>query len=131
MVQKYHILGGFWYCSLNSGLSPGVTTPAQYFVIGFLEIFSWTICLGWLKTAILLVSASWVAGIAGVSHQYPEISHFLNQTSIETNSHVFVVMETYMLNQLFKKHEGALLHEILTLFLGNYHSYCAILFRII
>jgi hypothetical protein len=27
----------------------------------------WTICLGWLWTTILLISASWVAGITGVS----------------------------------------------------------------
>jgi hypothetical protein len=27
--------------------------------------------LGWLRTAILLISASWVAGITGVSHQCP------------------------------------------------------------
>jgi hypothetical protein len=28
-----------------------------------------TICLGWLQTAILLISASWVARITGLSHQ--------------------------------------------------------------
>jgi hypothetical protein len=52
---------------------------------------------------------------------------FCNQTCIDINSHVFVVMETYMLSPSDKKHEGGLLHDILTLFLGNYHSDCAIL----
>jgi hypothetical protein len=28
----------------------------------------WTICLGWPQTAILLISASHVAGITGISH---------------------------------------------------------------
>jgi hypothetical protein len=32
---------------------------------------SWTICLGWLWTVILLLSASWVARITGVSHWCP------------------------------------------------------------
>jgi hypothetical protein len=58
----------------------------------------------------------------------PGNTTFSNQTSIDTNSHVIVIMETYMLNSLDKKHEGGLLHDILTLFLGNYHSDFAILF---
>jgi hypothetical protein len=29
---------------------------------------SWTICLGWLWTAILLISASWVARVIGLNH---------------------------------------------------------------
>jgi hypothetical protein len=28
-----------------------------------------TICLGWLWTVILLISASWVARITGINHQ--------------------------------------------------------------
>jgi hypothetical protein len=36
-----------------------------------------TICLGWLQTAILLISASWVTRITGVSHQHPEMVYFL------------------------------------------------------
>jgi hypothetical protein len=31
----------------------------------------WTICLGWLQTTILLISASWVARITGMSHGRP------------------------------------------------------------
>jgi hypothetical protein len=32
----------------------------------------WTICLGWPQTAVLLISASWVARITGMSHWHPE-----------------------------------------------------------
>jgi hypothetical protein len=35
----------------------------------FRDRVSKTICRGWLRTAILLISASWVAGITGVGHQ--------------------------------------------------------------
>jgi hypothetical protein len=35
----------------------------------FQDRVSWTICPGWLWTVILLISASWVAGITGVSLQ--------------------------------------------------------------
>jgi hypothetical protein len=38
---------------------------------GFFRIGSQTICLGWFRTEILLISASWVARITGVSHQCP------------------------------------------------------------
>jgi hypothetical protein len=31
----------------------------------------WTVCLGWFWIMILLISASWVARITGVSHWYP------------------------------------------------------------
>jgi hypothetical protein len=34
----------------------------------FQERFSKTICLGWLWAVVILISASWVAKIAGVSH---------------------------------------------------------------
>jgi hypothetical protein len=33
---------------------------------------SWTICLGWFQTSILLISASWVAGITGMRHWCPD-----------------------------------------------------------
>jgi hypothetical protein len=35
----------------------------------------WTVCLGWFLTVILLISASWVARITGLSHWL--ICHFL------------------------------------------------------
>jgi hypothetical protein len=34
----------------------------------FWDRVSWTICLGWLQTAILLISISWIARITGMSH---------------------------------------------------------------
>jgi hypothetical protein len=37
----------------------------------FRDRVSKTICPGWLQTSILLISASWVARITGVSHQHP------------------------------------------------------------
>jgi hypothetical protein len=52
---------------------PGPTswaTPTALFCVGcFWDRVSWTIFLGWLWTAIHLISASWVARITGVSHQ--------------------------------------------------------------
>jgi hypothetical protein len=35
----------------------------------FWDRVSWTICPGWLRTPILLISASWVAKITGRSHR--------------------------------------------------------------
>jgi hypothetical protein len=56
------------YWGLNSGPIPSATPPAN----GFYEIGSCrTICLGWFQTMILLISASWVARITGVSYQCP------------------------------------------------------------
>jgi hypothetical protein len=46
------------------------TPPALLFVKGvFQDRISQTVCLGWLWATILLISASWVARITGVSHQ--------------------------------------------------------------
>jgi hypothetical protein len=47
----------------------------------FSDRSSWTICPDWLWTAILLISASWVAKITGVSHQRPVGFYFLNLSS--------------------------------------------------
>jgi hypothetical protein len=59
-----------WYWGLNSGPSPWATLPAL-FLWGVFKIGSpRTICLGWLQTMILLISASWVARITGVSHRH-------------------------------------------------------------
>jgi hypothetical protein len=54
---------------LNSGPTPWTTTPAPH--PPFLWWVTGTICLGWLQTAILLISASWVARLTGVSHWCP------------------------------------------------------------
>jgi hypothetical protein len=43
-----------------------------FFVIFFLpDRVSWSICFGWFQTTVLLISASWVARIIGVSHLCP------------------------------------------------------------
>jgi hypothetical protein len=39
----------------------------------------WTICLGWLWPVILLISASWVARITGVSHWRVAEKYILKQ----------------------------------------------------
>jgi hypothetical protein len=58
----------FLFWDLNWGPSPWATPPA-HFCEGFFKIGSHgTICLGWLQTAILLISASWVVRITGLSH---------------------------------------------------------------
>jgi hypothetical protein len=59
---------------LNSEPSSWATPPAHFWDRFFWDRVSWTISLGWLWTAILLISASWVAKIIWVSHQCP--AHF-------------------------------------------------------
>jgi hypothetical protein len=58
-----------WYWGLNSGPTPWATPPALFLWTVFWDRVSKTICLGWLQTSSLLISASWVAGITGMSHQ--------------------------------------------------------------
>jgi hypothetical protein len=58
----------FCFVVLNSGPSPGATSPALFLWRIFQDRILWTICLGWLQTEILLISASWVARIRGVNH---------------------------------------------------------------
>jgi hypothetical protein len=59
-----HYLLQYW--DLNSGSSPWATTPAFFFIDGcFQDRVSWTVCPGWLRTLIFLISASWVARIIG------------------------------------------------------------------
>jgi hypothetical protein len=42
----------------------------------FRDGVSQIICLGWLQPLILLISASWVAKITGVSHQCTAVDYF-------------------------------------------------------
>jgi hypothetical protein len=48
-----------------------------FFFFFFWDRVSWTICQGWLWTVILLIFASWVARIIGVSYQHPATSPVL------------------------------------------------------
>jgi hypothetical protein len=60
-----------WYWGLNWGPMPRVTPLALFVKSFFQDGVSWTSCLGWFWTTILLISAFWVARITGVSHQCP------------------------------------------------------------
>jgi hypothetical protein len=66
-----------WYWGLNSGSTPWATPPATFCDGSFQYRVLWTICLGWFWTVILLISASWVARIIGLSHQCPTFHDFL------------------------------------------------------
>jgi hypothetical protein len=57
-----------WYWDLNSGPTPWVTPPALFCDGLFQDRVLRTICQGWLRTAFLLISASWVARITGMSY---------------------------------------------------------------
>jgi hypothetical protein len=67
-----------------------------------------TIFLGWLQTS-LLISASWVARITGVSHQCPAKWFLFNRqihvhTSVRTHSHThftFLYIDEIILETLF------------------------------
>jgi hypothetical protein len=56
---------------LNSGPIPFVILPTLFSEKFFQNRVSLTICLGWLQTVILLISAFWVTRITGVSHWHP------------------------------------------------------------
>jgi hypothetical protein len=59
------------YWGLNSGPTTWATPPALFCDGFFWDRVSQTICLGWVQTAVLLISASWVARITGESHWCP------------------------------------------------------------
>jgi hypothetical protein len=69
----------WWNWGLNSGPSPWATPPTLFYDRYFQDSVSQTICPGWLWTTILLISASGVARITGVSHLAQEI--FLKRKS--------------------------------------------------
>jgi hypothetical protein len=58
----------FLYWDLNSDPTPWATPPALFCEGFFRDRFSWTISPGWPQTSILLISASWIAVITGMSH---------------------------------------------------------------
>jgi hypothetical protein len=59
------------YSGLNSGPSPWATPPALFLWRVFQDRVLQTSCPSWLWTTVLLISASHVARITGVSHQCP------------------------------------------------------------
>jgi hypothetical protein len=63
----------FIYLFEDWGLNSGSTLSASPLIILFCDGFfwdrvSWTIYLDWLRTVILLISASWVARITDMNH---------------------------------------------------------------
>jgi hypothetical protein len=56
------------YGGLNWGPAPWATLPV-FLCLVFQDRLFWTVCPGCLWTIILLISASWVAKITGVSHR--------------------------------------------------------------
>jgi hypothetical protein len=62
----------FWqYWGLNSGPHTWATPPTPFCVWYSWDKFSRTLCPGWLRTNILLISASWVARITGMCLGHP------------------------------------------------------------
>jgi hypothetical protein len=57
----------------------------------FLELFAQV----WLQTVILLVSASWVARITGMSHRHPAFNSSLIDPIHQWNSLISFIFETY------------------------------------
>jgi hypothetical protein len=70
-----------WYWGLTSGPSPWATPPALFFWRVFWDGSHGTICPGCLWTTVLLVSASWVTRITGVSHRYLAVGFMLRRKS--------------------------------------------------
>jgi hypothetical protein len=71
-----------WMGSIYLFSGTGVWIPSFTFTWATLPVLfcegfcwhrvSWIICPGWFQTSILLISASWVAGITSVRHQCPK-----------------------------------------------------------
>jgi hypothetical protein len=71
----------FFFAVLGLELRPTHLKPLHqpFFVKGFLQDWvSQTVCLGWLQTVILLISASPVAQMTGVSQQHPDFFFFFS-----------------------------------------------------
>jgi hypothetical protein len=78
-LQSLRTIFFFFLCSTGFELSVSCflgrhsttwTTPlALLCVVFFQDRVSWTICLDWLQTTILVISASWVARTTGKSHR--------------------------------------------------------------
>jgi hypothetical protein len=62
---------GFGFSSSSSYSLSHSTSP--FCVKYFRDRISWTICLGWLRTIIILIPVSWVARITDVSHWRPAL----------------------------------------------------------
>jgi hypothetical protein len=73
----------FWqYWGLNSGPMPWATPPSLFCKGFFQDSISQTICPCWPQTLILLICASWVARITGMSHWCLALFYFLSKMFI-------------------------------------------------
>jgi hypothetical protein len=103
----------FHYWGLNSGPYTLTHSTSPFLYIFFWDRVSWAICQGWLQTAILLISAFWVARITGVSHQCPAevyFFYFFNTLKIFSFTRIFIIqggfivtIESVFLKQQQKK----------------------------
>jgi hypothetical protein len=82
---------------LKSRSTPWVTSPAPFCERLFQDSVSQTICPGWFRTAILLISASWVARITGANHWHPARSFaFTEFVSRQFQTHSWLVQFFYI-----------------------------------
>jgi hypothetical protein len=70
VVQRFELRTSHLLCRLSTTCYS--TSPFLCCDGYFRDRSSWTICPGWFRTVILLISA-WVARITGVSHQHPAV----------------------------------------------------------
>jgi hypothetical protein len=107
----------FQYQGLNSGHTPWATLPAL-FVLGVFEIrFRELIYQGWLPTMILLISASWVAKIIGISLQ-----HWASFNTLKTPARYYYCCYTKV-TQPASAQVGAILSAPYTFVLGIQHCH--------
>jgi hypothetical protein len=63
----------------------------------FPDRISQTVCLGWPRTTILLISASLVARIIGVSHQYSAVPYIQDDEGTGVSLGRSVASRTFLL----------------------------------
>jgi hypothetical protein len=103
----FNLIIAFWllflsfifFFSIGVWTTPWATPPAPFICDRFFwSGISQTICLGWLQTTILLISA-WVARITGLSHQHLAVSD--PNFSLTYPSYCFWDKHQYILNICF------------------------------
>jgi hypothetical protein len=89
---------GVWtqgLCLLGMCSTTWVSPPALLCVGYFQDRVLQTLCLDWLWTEILLISASWVSRITDISHQHPAIKFHL--------AILFLLFKNFFLEMLTKR----------------------------
>jgi hypothetical protein len=96
----------FVFCSIGvwtQGLhTPWVTPPALFFCIGYFwdRVSRSLFAQGWLRTTILLLSASWVTRIIGMSHWHPAFFRFWIKESLHQMYHGYTLQSDFPSHQL-------------------------------